>query len=99
LPHKSPSSPDAKISIRLTHSGLAGRQLTASSLNRLMSSAETSEDQSQSELVTTLGDVRPRLTDIVRQFTEPLFMLFDFKQIAPEVYEDIVQRFVKGEVS
>lgn len=90
---------DAKISIRVTHSGLAGRQLTASSQNRHIWPSETSEDQSQSELVTAVGEIRPRLIDLVRQFTEPLFMLFDFKQFAPQIFEDIVQRFARGEVS
>lgn len=90
---------DAKISVRVTHSGLAGRQLTSSSPNRHVFPSITREDRAQSEIITALDSLSTRLPDLVRQITEPMFMLFEFKQFAPQIYEEIVRRFVNGEVS
>jgi len=90
---------DAKLSVRVTHSGLASRQLTSSSPNRHVWPSTSSEDKAQAEIVVARDTLSTRLTEAVRQITEPMFMLFDFKEFPPQVYEDIVQRFVKGEVS
>ena len=94
------AAPDARISARFTHTGLAGRTLTSSVLNRYVSNAPKSHEQmSETETVIVLGDIQAALVDEVRRVCAPMFMLFDFQEFAPEVYDDIVHRFEKGEVS
>jgi hypothetical protein len=91
---------DAKISARFTHNGLAGRTLKSASTNRWLSDDRKSHDQlSETEAVIVLGDIRSALVDEVRRVCAPMFMLFDFQEFAPEVYEDIVRRFEKGEAT
>ena len=91
--------PEAGLSVRVTHRGLTGRQLTSSSFDRHVVPRSTQEHQSQVEIVVTIGKIPETLVEDVQRITEPLFMLFDFAQFAPEVYADIVRRFEKGEVS
>jgi len=92
-------APESRLSVRVTHRSLAARQLTSSSVNRDVFPRSTQEEQSQAEIVVMIGNIREALVDNVQRIAEPLFMLFDFAQFAPEVYTDIVRRFEKGEVS
>jgi len=92
-------APEARVSVRVVHRGLAGRELTSSSPNRHIRPLATREDESQTEIVTALGRIRPELVDHVRKVTEPLFMLFDFSEFSEEVYRNIVGRFQAGEVT
>jgi hypothetical protein len=57
--------------------------------------AETSE----ATIEFALGDLDRDLTVLVKTVLAPLFELFDFFQLGDDVYEDIVDRFVRGEVS
>lgn len=92
-------SPETNISVRISHNGLAGRELSSSNPNRIVNEGKCLEDKSQVQIVESLGKLRPRLVENVRQITEPLFMLFDFEEFAPVVYEDIVTNFGKGLVT
>lgn len=93
-------SPDAPVSVRIEHRGLAGRVLGSASPNRMLFEKRTAgEGRSRVELVVALGKIRERLVEIVQQVAEPMFMLFDFHSFSPVVYEDIVRRFEKGEAS
>jgi hypothetical protein len=91
--------PETKLSIRVTHKGLAGRELTSSNSNRSISVAHAIEDTSQVQFAEAIGELRPCLTENVMRITEPLFMIFDFKQFQKNVYEDIVGKFVDGQVT
>src|SRR5207249_2885375 len=71
-------APETRISVRVTHRGLAGRELTSSNPNRDIWPSTTREDVSQTEIVTAVGKIRPNLVEHVRKVAEPLFMLFDF---------------------
>lgn len=94
------AAPDAKISARFTHTGLAGRMLKSAGGNRSLSTQPTSlEAVSETETVILLGDIHTALVDEVRRVCEPMFMLFDFQELAPQVYEDIVRRFEAGETT
>jgi hypothetical protein len=94
------AAPDAKISARFTHSGLAGRTLKSASIFRWLSEDRKSHDQlSETETVIVLGEITSALVDEVRRVCAPMFMLFDFQEFAPEIYEDIVRRFEKGEAT
>jgi hypothetical protein len=62
------AAPDAKISARFTHSGLAGRTLKSASSNRQLSDDRKSHDTlSETETVIVLGDIKSALIDEVRR--------------------------------
>jgi hypothetical protein len=48
--------------------------------------------------VAVLGKMRETVVDDVRRILEPLFMLFDFQEFQPQIYEDIARRFEQGTV-
>lgn len=91
---------ESKLSIRVTHRGLAGRTLASSNPNRWLSLARKAhEASSESEVVVVLGTMRDTLVEDVQRLTEPLFMLFDFQQFERSVYENIVRKFEQGQVT
>ena len=88
---------DTRRSIRMTHRGIAGRTLSSSNPQRHLSLARKAQaDESQTEIVEDIGQLRACIVDDVRKVTEPLFMLFDFMQFDDKVYEEIVREFIKG---
>ena len=90
--------PETMLSVRVTHRGLAGRELTSAGGNRFIwPSTPTQADESRSEIVVAVGSILETIVDDVRRLLAPLFMLFDFKELNEAVYRDIVERFVKGE--
>lgn len=91
--------PDANLSVRVSHKGLAGRTLTSAGGNRHVFPRVSREAISESEIVVTLGKMRETLVDDVRRIVEPMFMLFDFQEFSEPIYTDIVRRFEKGETS
>jgi hypothetical protein len=94
------AAPDAKMSARFKHSGLAGRTLKSASPNRRLSVDRKAHDQlSESEAVIVLSNIRSGLVDEVQRVCAPMFMLFDFQEFAPQVYEDIVRRYEQGEAT
>jgi hypothetical protein len=91
-------APETRVSVRVTHRGLAERQLTSAGGNRFIwPSSATAADESVSEIVVTVGSIMETLVDDVQRLTAPLFMLFDFKEFDKAIYRDIVERFVKGQ--
>ncbi len=91
---------ETKVSMRITHRGLADRVLSSSNPARMLFGySRATEDVSQSQVVEEVGKLREHLTDRVQRVTEPLFMLFDFTQFDPAVYSDIVTRFIKGQAT
>lgn len=91
---------DTQLSVRVTHRGLKGRTLGTSNPNRMLGMARaTSEDTSEAEIVVTVGKIHETLVNDVQRIVEPLFLLFDFQQFEDKIYEDIVRRFEKGEVT
>jgi TIR domain len=91
--------PETKLSIRVGHRGLAGRMLSSAGGRRYISSRKCLEQNSESEIVTTIGSVHETLVADVQRLLEPMFMLFEFAQFNESVYTDIVRRFEKGESS
>jgi TIR domain len=93
------ASPDAALSIRVSHRGLAGRTLSSAGGNRHVFPKVSHEATSESEIVVVLGRMGDTLVDDVRRIVEPLFMLFEFQEFGEAIYTDIVRRFEKGEAS
>jgi len=80
--------------------GLPERTLKSASSNRRLSDDRKSHDKlSETETVIVLGDIKSALVDEVQRVCEPMFMLFGFMVFARQVYEDIVRRFERGEVT
>jgi len=72
--------PETRLSVRVTHRGLAGRELTSAGGNRFIwPSTPTQADESRSEIVVAVGSILETIVDDVRRLLAPLFMLFDFK--------------------
>lgn len=94
------ATPDAKLSVRVTHRGLRGRSLKSIGGNRILFDTPASHEQvSETETVIVLGALRDTLVDEVRRVCDPMFMLFNFQEFTQEVYENIVRRFERGDVS
>lgn len=91
--------PEAKLSMRVSHRGLAGRTLSSAGGRRRISSKKCHEQYAETEIVTTLGTIHDTLVADVQRLLEPMFMLFEFSQFNESVYADIVRRFEKGESS
>jgi len=90
---------EARVSVRISHFGLRGRELGSSTMSRHVFPRTSSEDLSQTELAAPVASLDADLVGHVKQVLGPLFMLFDFMDFGDEIYEDIVSRFVRGEVS
>jgi hypothetical protein len=88
---------ETKLSVRVGHRGLAGRVLSSAGGRRYISSKQCLEQNSETEIVTTLGSIHETLVADVQRLLEPMFMLFEFSQFDESVYTDIVRRFENGE--
>lgn len=90
----------ARLSIRIAHRGLRGRLLSSSSPNRDVGiDRKATEDASEAEISGTLDELEANLVVHVKEILAPLFVLFDFFELNDSVYEDIVKRFLQGDVS
>lgn len=90
---------ESPLSVRVSHFGLGGRQLASSTPSRNVYPRTTQEDASVVEFVEELGRLEPHIVQDTKRVLAPLFMIFDFAEFGDEIYEDIVERFRRGEVS
>jgi hypothetical protein len=88
--------PETRLSVRVTHEGLAGRTLASSTPDRFVYPKQAVEDVSSSEVVVPAGRSPDSLADHVRQILAPMFMLFDYAEFGADIYADIVNRFAQG---
>jgi len=85
------------VHLAIKHSGIKDRILTSSNPARhLRTRSKSIENQVEEEIIFTLQEVESKLVDLVKQLTNPLFMMFDFFELADSVYEDLVDKFVGG---
>jgi hypothetical protein len=92
-------NPTSGIHLAVRHVGLAGRTLAATGRRQIVMPRKSSEDESEVEVEFRLGELESRLTELVKAICGPMFMLFDFMEVADPIYEEIVDRFVAGEVT
>jgi hypothetical protein len=91
---------DSKLILRIKHSGLKDSILYCSNPSRMFfEEGKSSEDEVVTEIETTLEKIESDLVNIVKRFVDDLLIVFDFFKISDEVLKDIVDRFVKGEVT
>lgn len=88
------------IYFAIRHAGLIGREITAANLRRdLLRPYEKSiEDEVETIVIFTLQQVETNLVSIVKELTKPLFVLFGFFELSDSVYEDIVEKFTRGQI-
>lgn len=92
--------PSTEFSIKLIYGGLNGRLLRSSAPNRVLSRPYPCVEES----ITTsyngkLQEVKEHLTDVVKQLTAPMLVLFDFFELNDSVYQQIVEDYVAGQVT
>ena len=93
-------APDSNmISIGIRHSGLKGRVLRSANRGRYMSiDRSASDDECISEINVPIGRLESDLISLVKEFTKPLFVLFDFFELSDSIYAEIITNFFKGKV-
>lgn len=93
--------PSSTLAFAIRYGGLRDRRLSSSNPDRSLSLEDSTctEDQVEAIVETTVGQIESNLVSLVKGLTRPLFVLFDFFELSDAVYEDIVDRFVSGEVS
>jgi hypothetical protein len=87
----------ATVNVSIRHAGLSGRVLAASG-DRHVWERKTTETEVGNELCIPLAKIESDLVNVVKEFTAPLFTLFEFFELADQVYEDIVNKFVASAV-
>lgn len=88
---------DFKVTIE--HGWLKWRILWSSSLRRSLSRERKIEvDTVSTTIITTLDEIETNIVDVVEKFTKPLFEQFEFFKLDRNVLEDIVKRYIWGEV-
>lgn len=91
---------NSQIIIGIKHGGLKDRVLTSSSNARELSLERKSiEDEVYTEINTTIEKLESDLPIQVESFIKPLFVLFDCFELSRSVLEDIVNKFVEGQVT
>ena len=92
-------APTTTLHVRAFHGGLIGRTLSvANRKRRVFESKATILPSAVSEVSFELDSLDARLVDLVVELLQPVFTLFDFTDVPREVYDDIVNGFVEGEV-
>jgi hypothetical protein len=89
----------SQVSVAVRHGGLRDRVLTAVGNRSLHQSLKAVESEVEAAITTSLDELEGRLVDHVETLLAPLFQVFDFFTLGRPIYEDIVNRFVKGEIS
>jgi len=91
--------PSSKIQFSLRFSGLKDRILSTTNFAKRYSlqGRRCVEDDIETEVSTSLQEIEGNLVELVKQLLSPLFMLFDFFELSDAVYEDLVNKFVRGE--
>jgi len=93
---------DARYFVLIRHGGLKERILSTSSIARRFPPSTdrvSSENEVYTEIETTIEQTESQLVELVEKFTQPLFVVFNFFELNRGVLEEIINNFVKGEVT
>jgi hypothetical protein len=88
-----------EVHVRLAHSGFGGRTLKSAGGNRHLFPHKTNVGDASEIVHFALPLDESRLAQHVKDLLAPMFELFDYMEFADSIYEDIVHRFVQGEVT
>lgn len=89
---------DSRILIRIQHGGLRDNVLTKGRSFPFVL-GKCTEDPVSTEVETSLEKIESNLVDLVQEFVQPLFVVFDFFKVDRKELEDIVNNFVAGKVT
>lgn len=89
---------EARIFVRVTHLNLGDRTLKSTGNWRPLSPRQTSAAVAEvnSELLTSNSDLRQNLSSRVEEVLKGFFVLFDFMDFAPQIYDEVVSEFVNA---
>jgi len=90
--------PNAQIKIGIRHGGLKNRVLSAVGGRIFPLNYKSVEDEVYTEVETTLDKIKPEMVGLVGEFTEQLFIVFDFFKLERNILEDIVNNYIKGKI-
>lgn len=92
--------PSTEVNIFLVHGGLRNRRLTSAGITRpLHGSYTTIQDIVDGAISIPIKEIEPNLVKLVKDFSEPLFVLFDFFELSNPVYANIIKSFLEGRVT
>ena len=88
------------VTITVRHVGLKGRQISSANPNRILHDQRdpAHENESVVQLTVRLEQLESELVSLVKEVLAPLLALFDFFELNDGVLEDIVNKFVGGQV-
>ena len=90
---------DQIIKLSICHSGLQDREIVAASSSRFLHDyPKSTENEVQTEIYFTINEVESDLTQLVKQIVQPLFVLFGFCEVSDKIIEEIVDKFISGEI-
>ena len=88
------------VTITVRHAGLKGRRISSANPNRILHDERdpAHENESVVQLTVRLEQLESELVLHAKEVLAPLFSLFDFFELNDQVFEDIINKFVVGEV-
>jgi hypothetical protein len=92
-------SPASRIVIGIKHGGLRERILSRAGPGLMLDRYKSKEDEVYTEVETTLDRIKSNLVEVVEEFTQPLFVIFDFFKLDRKRLEEIVRNFEKGVIT
>ncbi len=91
--------PTTIVHIAIQHGGLKDRIISSSTPTRfLRPRAPSVEDTVESTISSSLEGLETNLVNHVKQLTAPIFMVFDFFEVSDQIYEEIINAFVEGQI-
>jgi len=84
--------PESRILIGIRHGGLKDHVISKAIGSE--STGKSDEDEVYTEIETTLEKIESDLVDLVEEFTQPLFVIFNFYEIDKKLLGKIVDDFV-----
>lgn len=87
-----------EFSVEIRHSGLQGRIMGAAG-SRFIHERKTEENESAVIVTTSIKQIDEHLSDLVKEFTGPLFEIFDFFSVDDNIVDDIVEKYRNGQVT
>lgn len=93
--------PSSIVHVAMRLDGLKDRVLTAANVDRRDSLDEqqrSAENEIETETSVSLQGIEANLVSLVRELVGPAFTMFDFFEPSDSIYEEIVNKFVRGHV-
>lgn len=89
--------PTTSLELGFSHTGLKGRKLSSSNVQRRVGAhGPAIEDSCVTRVESSIDRIEVELVALVKQVLSELFVLFDFFQLDDVVYEEIVDGIVEG---